>query len=266
MLVFTVFGLGLFFTSLSASSYLADSKTHIYLATLGLAASYSLPGVFDGNPYKSAVNGALWTLRYEIMMYAILAIVWAALRIIKRNRFRIFEFAIVTSAAVAGFLVVALHFHSSAGGPFIKLFFMFMSGATFYVLKEQIMFSRWLFWLFAFSLLLSAFVNKHAFFVIYVLTIPYVLFTFAYIPSGWIRKYNQVGDCSYGVYIYAFPIQQSVAALVPGVSVLSMLLTSAFVTLVLAVLSWHLIEQRVLLLRERYVGHTRKILTLTEVL
>jgi peptidoglycan/LPS O-acetylase OafA/YrhL len=41
------------------------------------------------------------------------------------------------------------------------------------------------------------------------------LFYLAYVPSGWIRKYNRVGDYSYGIYIYAFPVQQSVAALIP---------------------------------------------------
>lgn len=141
------------------------------------------------------------------------------------------------------------------------LFFMFFSGASFYVLKEHITLSRLFFWIFVIALLLSAIANKHAFFVVYALTIAYVLFYIAYVPSGRIRKYNQMGDYSYGVYIYAFPIQQSVAALVPGASVLSMLSISASATFLLAALSWYLLERRALGLKGLCVSHTSRILT-----
>jgi peptidoglycan/LPS O-acetylase OafA/YrhL len=102
--------------------------------------------------------------------------------------------------------------------------------------------------------------NKDIFFVVYVLTIAYILFYIAYISSGLIRKYNQVGDYSYGVYIYAFPVQQSVAALVPGISVLSMLLIAAPVTLLLAAFSWHFLERYALELKQSCVSRTKRIL------
>jgi peptidoglycan/LPS O-acetylase OafA/YrhL len=267
MLLLTVFGLGVFFTSLPLPSYLADPKIYIYLvkcSTLITGVAYNLPGVFDGNPYKNAVNGSLWTMPYEIRMYAILAIVWVALRITKRIRFRTFELIILTSAVAAGVFVIARHLLPSyfpTEGYFANLFFMFFSGAAFYVLKEHITLSRLFFWLFVIALLTAAIANKHSFFVVYTLTIAYVLFYLAYVPSGLVRKYNQVGDYSYGVYIYAFPVQQSVAALIPGVSVLLMVLISAVVTLLLAVFSWHFLERRALGLKGLYVGHTRRILT-----
>ncbi len=267
MLLLTVFGLGAFFTSLPLSSYLVDSGVYIYFlkcATLVSGVGESLPGVFDDNPYKNAFNGSLWTIHYEIAMYAILAVVWVAFRAIKRSRSNLFQLAIVTSSLVAGILVVAFHFYIPAGSKILtilRLFFMFFSGAAFYVLKEHITLSRSFFWLCVIALLSSVIVNKDAFFVVYVLTIAYVLFYVAYIPSGFIRKYNQVGDYSYGIYIYAFPILQSVAALIPGVSVLSMLSISASVALSLAALSWHLVERRALGLKGLYVDHSRKILS-----
>lgn len=75
MLVLTVFVLGVYFTSLPVDSYLRNSMTHRYFlscATLVAGITYNLPGVFEGNPYKSAVNGSLWTMPYEIKMYLIL--------------------------------------------------------------------------------------------------------------------------------------------------------------------------------------------------
>jgi peptidoglycan/LPS O-acetylase OafA/YrhL len=162
---------------------------------------------------------------------------------------------------VAGVFVVARHFHRPPDDQFIMLFFMFFSGAAFYVLKEHITLSRPCFWLCVVALLSSAIVNIQAFFVVYVLTFAYTVLYVAYMPSGLVRKYNQVGDYSYGVYIYAFPVQQSVAALVPGVSVLSLLVLSVFPTFLFAVMSWHLLERRALGLKGLYVAYTRRILT-----
>jgi peptidoglycan/LPS O-acetylase OafA/YrhL len=68
------------------------------------------------------------------------------------------------------------------------------------------------------------------------------LFYLAYVPTGFIRKYNRVGDYSFGIYIYAFPVQQSIAALIPGVGVLEMLSLATVGAVTMAVLSWHLIE------------------------
>jgi len=262
MLFLTVFVLGVIFTSLPTLTYLLSQKTYFYLAknaTLISGLVYNLPGVFDSNPYKSAVNGSLWTMPNEVYMYAILAIAWLALRITPKFRLTAFQIIIVAFAFVAGIYVLASHFYFSSSSHFIHLFYMFFVGATFYVLKEHIVLSRWLFWFLVIGLLLAT-GNKHAFFVVYVFAITYILFYLAYIPSGLIRRYNQLGDYSYGVYIYAFPVQQSVAALIHGVSVPQMIMISAATTILLAILSWHLLERRALSLKAHYIGHTKRLL------
>jgi peptidoglycan/LPS O-acetylase OafA/YrhL len=264
MLLLTVFGFGSFFTSLPLPSYFTNSKTYFYFlkcATLITGIAFDLPGVFESNPFKNWVNGSLWTLPCEIQMYALLALIWVSLRVINRSKLKLFQRSIVTIFFVASILVVVCHFYLHESVFRTKYFFMFFTGAVFYVLKEHISLSRSFFWLFVIALLSSAIFNKHAFFVVYLLTIGYILFYIAYIPSGYIRKYNQAGDYSYGIYIYAYPVQQSVAALIPGVSVLSVISISAPATLLLAVLSWHLLERRALGLKGLYVSHTRRILS-----
>lgn len=264
MLFLSVFVIGVIFTSLPIHIYLANSEIYIYLlkcSTLIAGVSYKLPGVFVDNPYKDAVNGSLWTLPYEVRMYAILVATWIFLRVLKNNRLEIFRLTI-TSTAVAAciYLVLSIFVNYDQHQQLTRLFYMFFSGAAFYVLKERIVLSHALFLFF--TILLSLSVMTHSliiFFVIYALTVPYILFYIAYIPAGHIRKYNNFGDYSYGVYIYAFPVQQSITALIPKISVLSLLFMSAISTLLLAALSWHLLERHALSLKGYYVGHTKRI-------
>ncbi len=258
MLLLTVFLLGICFTTCSVSTYLSSAETYIYFAkclTLITGVAYNLPGVFDSNPLNNMVNGSLWTLPIEVIMYIVLALGWFALQKVPKLRSTAFKIAIVYFTFVAGIHMLVRHFFFPTPSLFERLSFMFFAGATFYILRARIILIRWLFWFFVISLSLAT-VNKHVFFVIYVFTIAYILLYIAYIPSGLVRKYNQLGDYSYGIYIYAWPVQQSIAALIPGVSVSRMIVISTVVTISLAALSWHFLEQRVLSLKALYIRQT----------
>jgi peptidoglycan/LPS O-acetylase OafA/YrhL len=260
MVFISVFILGAFFTTLPLSSYFTDPITYSYLAkcsTLVAGVKFNLPGVFYDNPYKSTVNGSLWTMPYEIFMYAILAIVWLTFSVTPKFRLKAFQIIIISYALLSCIYVLASHFYMPSVNRFFKLSFMFFTGSVFYILKERIRLSGLLFWLAVIALVFST-VNKHVFFMVYILSIAYILMYTIYIPSGYIRKYNLLGDYSYGIYIYAFPIQQSVAALIPGVSVITLLCISTVATILLSIISWHYLERRFLGLKDQYVGHTKK--------
>ncbi len=260
MLLLTVFVLGLAFTSLPVHDYLSSVMTYSYFAkcaTLLFGVAYELPGVFSSNPYKSAVNGSLWTMPYEVRMYAILATAWIVLRLAPGSRLVRLKAIVVIFACTGGSYTIAEYFYLNSHSNFAKLFFMFFLGATFYILQGHIVLSRLLFLLLAIGLAVAT-SNKDVFFVVYVFSIAYIVFFLAYVPSGVIRKYNRVGDYSYGIYIYAFPVQQSIAALIPGVSVTQMIALSATATIFLAALSWHLLERRSLRLKDHYIGRTNK--------
>jgi peptidoglycan/LPS O-acetylase OafA/YrhL len=101
-------------------------------------------------------------------------------------------------------------------------------------------------------------VNQNLFFVVYNLVLAYMLLFLAYVPSGFVRAYNRLGDYSYGLYIYAFPVQQTAVALFPGISPLRLILISAPITVALAALSWHLVEKRALRLKSSLLNHSRR--------
>ena len=107
-------------------------------------------------------------------------------------------------------------------------------------------------------MLLAAAFNPSAFFVAYVFCLAPLVLHLAYLPKGRIRSFNDWGDFSYGVYIYAFPIQQTLAFLFPGMSLLAMGASSASASLGLAALSWTLIEKRALALKDDFASATSR--------
>jgi len=247
---------GLFFTQEWWFSYLMDSNTHKFFLkniTLFFGVEYTLPSVFTNNPFPNAVNGSLWTLPYEVKMYAYLAIIATFLNYLQKlvgGKFikLIFLFIAIFSLAAH----ITNHFQLFTSDNFIRLFSMFFVGVAFYLYRDNIYMSLKLF-LFIFTILLISIFNKESFFIIYSISLSYLIFYVAYVPSGVIRKFNKFGDYSYGMYIYAFPVQQSIAAMIPNVSFIAMVSISFFITLLLSFLSWNLIEKKLLKMKGSHV-------------
>ena len=66
--------LGPLLTTLSERAYFSDPRLYLYAKNVLTSAYHNLPGVelIDGRP--AVINGSLWTLRYEILSYAVLAL------------------------------------------------------------------------------------------------------------------------------------------------------------------------------------------------
>jgi peptidoglycan/LPS O-acetylase OafA/YrhL len=67
-----------------------------------------------------------------------------------------------------------------------------------------------------------------------------------------IRRFGRWGDLSYGVYLFAFPVQQTVVHFLwPRWGFAATLALAALVTAALAFASWHGVEKRALRLKPR---------------
>ncbi|MBI1771646.1 MAG: acyltransferase [Burkholderiales bacterium] len=252
MLLLTVFLLGPYFSSLPMTEYLSAAATWKYLlkcASLLPDIAYTLPGVFAHNPYPYAVNGSLWSMPYEIKMYLLLSALWCCLTLLKKWRIQILVYLISAVTLLAAMLMFTrhfylypdseflLHFYPYYDSQFARLLFMFFSGASLFMLKEKLVLTRRFFYPLLSLVLATAFISKPLFFISYNLTIAYLVACVAYLPGRWLRAYNSVGDYSYGVYIYAFPVQQAIAALFPGIAVWSMVAASGFWAFAIRLLS-----------------------------
>ncbi|WP_417910486.1 hypothetical protein [Candidatus Electronema sp. PJ] len=172
-------------------------------------------------------------------MYVILVIVLEIVAFLgKMVKFIIFGRILFLTGIFSIGLHVFNHFQDVLPSQFTRLFSMFFVGVAFFVWRDKIFLSS---------------ISKDSFFIAYCLLLPYLVFYVAYIPSGQVRKFNKYGDYSYGMYIYAFPVQQSLAQILSNISFSIMFSVSFLITLLFAIASWHLIEKRFLRMKEGYI-------------
>lgn len=251
VLVLTVIA-GAFVTQLGLTEYLRSLYTWTYVpANLSLAfLQYPLPGVFERNLFGSAINGSLWTLFYEVACY--FGVVALGLLGILRHRWAMFAvMALATILHLAGPSIAEVVPSIPAGliariELFALLSFPFMLGTFAYVWREHIPLRGWIVVLLWLPVPFLAGTGLMATFI--TLALVYTTFWIGFVPKGPALAYNRLGDYSYGVYIYAFPVQQGLACLVPGMSPLANIVLALPVTVLLAVLSWNTVETRALAL------------------
>ncbi len=254
------FGVGLAFTTLSTGEFLGDSRVYTFIlknSTLILGnIQYDLPGVFIDNPYPEAVNGSLWTLPWEIRMYSILGAVGLFSLLFGVNtRTRLLHQTVVALGIAAIAATCINHYwpfiENKSHGHGLRLLAFFFIGGAFYVLRNRIKLGHQQAAVYALALALNL-DGDRMFYLLYVLLLPYLILYLAYIPKGPLRLFNKLGDYSYGLYIYAFPVQQIIASLRPDVGVWEMFFTATAVTLALAVASWYLLEKPMLRQKDAY--------------
>jgi peptidoglycan/LPS O-acetylase OafA/YrhL len=258
MVALTVLVLGVSLTTLPVAAFLRSPWTLRFIeknATLVTGFAPSLPGVFEKNPFKDAVNSSLWSMPFELHMYLILAGLWLSSLAFGRNHERFFGTAAVGLMFVSGFEYARhmLGFGNQLPSNSERLMFMFFTGTTYYLFREFVSLNLTGFWVIAVIVLVST-LSRTSFALAYAFSVAYLVFFLAYIPAGPIHRFNRLGDYSYGIYIYAFPVQQVLADVIPGISTAAMIALAVPITLVLAALSWHLIEKRALSLKERLPG------------
>ncbi len=77
------------------------------------------------------------------------------------------------------------------------------------------------------------------------LLISIVVLGIGFIPIKGIRSFSNLGDASFGIYIYAFPIQQLLIHFFkPDITIF--IIISIFISILFGYLSWHFIEKKAL--------------------
>lgn len=228
---------------LGPGAYLGAAETW---GAVGRALLFSprpgLPGVFEGNPLPGVVNGSLWTLRVEVVCYAA-TLAWAWLGAPRW---------MVGLAVAVGFAALAGAHVAGAGLRVISVLdclLFFAAGAAAWCWRERLALRWWVagallaaFWLLA---------ATPAGPLLWHVALPYAVLRvgLARMVAGGILR--RLGDVSYGVYLYAFPVEQVLVAAVPGIGPGHLALVAAPVAIVLGLASSRLVERPALRLKRR---------------
>lgn len=234
--------LGVFLTPLSIREYVTHPQTIHYLKNMYLDVQYSLPLVFADNIYPHAVNGSLWTLPLEVFMYG-LVLLFGIIGGLKAP-----YIAAVLGVSLA--LGITFNIHPWIGAPIlmtvpvstvVKLATLFFMGSLLYLQRDRIKYSGALALVFAALIIATkGHVMQH---YLYILLLPYIVLYLAQTNISFGTKLTRHGDFSYGIYVYAFPVQQLVSHWFgKELSLPLFFVTSLSITLVLAICSWKYVE------------------------
>lgn len=259
----SAFILGPIVTSLSIKEYFTNYLFFSYLLNITGHIQFLLPGVFEDNPLPNIVNGQLWTVPFELGCYIVLAGI--AMLGLKRNR-AIGPFFVVI--VTISYLFVTLYRHNWVVAPVpgaingALLIATFLAGVSIYFYKEKL---PWNFGAGLASGLLAAVFLGYMPYGDFLAPIPIAYFTvyLGLLNPG--RKALLGADYSYGIFLYGFVIQQSIAHFFPDFrSPAFNMALSVPIVLLVAAASWHFVERpaqqfRVVLKRweERYLQRFR---------
>ncbi len=247
------------FSKADAAGYFGAPETWIYVlknSTLFGGTTGLLPRVFEDNPFAGAVNGSLWTLPHEVRCYALLAAVGVVARLAGHRQRQAVTLAWALLALGAAALLVRAALQG-ADDPRSRLLLMFSLGALAYQGRDRLRLRAGAAFACVAVLAAGTLLQSRLYTAVYPLPLAYLVLALAYLPGGALRQFNRLGDYSYGVYIYAFPVQQAVTALQPQIGLGTHIAVSTLFTLVLAVLSWHAVEKPALAAARRWRSRRR---------
>jgi peptidoglycan/LPS O-acetylase OafA/YrhL len=248
VVLLTVLVVGVLLSKLSAPDYLASSETWRYLSTALLVIRRGLPGVFADNPYPLAVNGSLWTLPVEFLCYVSVALI-GSIGLVQRNYLMTLCLGLATLAAAFGSQLLGTRFV-----PHLEMAAFFWWGVMYGFVRGWIVFEFKL-WEVGIGVVFAAFLLLGSRGVERTGTLVFaaVLVMAAQRVSWGSFVTDRLGDLSYGMYIFAFPVQQIVVELGGrrGWNFATHFWVSFLVTSMLAYVSWHLLEKRALLFKPK---------------
>ena len=241
-LLATVFLLGPVVTTLGAASYLTDPDLYVnVIRNLTLVSlHFRLPGVFEHLPLDG-VNGSLWTLPVEFGLYVLVGLFGLLGVLFSRRAYLPFILCVCVAAVFLGLKLRVV----PNQGDYVRLCILFAAGSALRVYSDRIPLSSLILVALAVPAVLGY--RSAAFPYLFTAWLAYAALWAAYVPN--LHFFNRFGDYSYGLYIYAFPIQQTLRQYFPAITPMELFPAASVLTLICAMLSWHFIEEPALRLK-----------------
>ena len=227
---------GFFLTTLSKQDYLTSLQTFSYLKNIVFLFTPSIPGVFESQPYPSVINGSLWTLFYEVACYCSLSLIQY---LNQRTR-------IMVLCTISGLCLIYLGLVEYIGPTFLgniaRLTLFFCAGYIFCgALKAKSFFYGTALALLFSCYMLDQYIQPVAGGLVASVLICAALLDIAHRADCYFK--HLPFDCSFGAYIYAFPIQQWLISLHYQIGPIQLFIYSLCIVLPIAIMSWFFVEK-----------------------
>ncbi len=236
----TVLIVGGVFTSLPIWEYLSSGATWSYFLSNSLLLDnvrFFLPGVFEDLPFAGAVNGSLWSLPLELYFYFLVG-VFGYLGLLNKsslfNGFLLLFFFIANGLGLFEHDLFQKNYIVAAIWSFIFGTFLCVNRESISINKQGILLLLLFSWL-SFGSEYYDFVSNFTF--------TYIVLWFGFLTPFLGIRLDAKGDFSYGVYLYAMPIQQILIHFKVSDYPALLALYAFLLTLCVAVLSWKLVEE-----------------------
>lgn len=215
------------------------------------------PWVFKNSPISDSLNWPVWTIKYEFACYILVPILYF-LGILKRRMLVLLLFLVVYGSLAYQRIIGSWFFgwetYDYIGRPdmFMQFLMFFCAGMVFYVFRDAIPRNRN--WLLVSVIML---ISSMFFYEGLLFTLPvfgsYALFHFSFARSYSLIGLAKWGDFSYGIYLFAWPIQQLLLHYFERyIDIPLFLILSVSGSLVFAFVSWHYVESRALRYKDFY--------------
>lgn len=253
VVIVSVLMAGIFLTHLDFITYIKHPVTLKYIQNILIFRSYyELPGVFENNLYTHSVNGSLWTIPFEFTCYILVSLI-LIIRYFRKPWIMTILFFILFSGYLffepytASWVIPVIGI--SIKSLYLPLLF-YLSGTCYYLWRNKLKFTP--IWIVFYLLLLIPISLQFVGQEWLALILPYLLLSIAfskYIPAN---GFARMGDFSYGFYLWAFPVKQTISYYFVGTwSLTMMIVTSFIITLAISIISYHLIEKPALSLKKK---------------
>ena len=249
--------LGPLFTTLPLNDYLSNPEFHRYFLNIVGDIHYTLPGVFVDNPWPKSINQQLWTLPFELICYVSL-IAMSFLGITQRRN--IFMYVIVFfNFSILVYFVFFKHALREDVVPGPLLIQSFWYGILMYFFRTKLQWNQSFFLVALAATIVLLSVPRGDFLLPLPITYVTVYLGLLQPRRTWLIT---KGDYSYGIFLYGFPVQQAVVAVLGkiGHSWYVNLLIALPLTIILAAFSWWCVEKPAMKLRKGLFATERFLL------
>lgn len=238
----------LFFVSnLSFINYFLNPEVYKYIGWNSIFMNFMLPclpGVFTNN-LMCAVNGSLWTLKVEEGFYLVLPLVFY---IIFKTRKTFIILILVYILSFIYFFFFEYKYNSPTIAKQLPGYMSyFCSGIFLYIYFEFLIKRKFIYLSLSFVVLIISYFLDSNLNILFPFAFAVFIILMAFsIPQ--LNNFGKYGDFTYGLYIYHFPIIQIFKQydLFEKYNPFLMAFLVLFLSFLLAIFSWFLIEKRFL--------------------